>query len=470
MIMTFAAIFAAVLSCEAAFLALSTFLPLSPGSLNLAAGVVLGALAAFALVKSLRLHRRFRAGGQAGTGAALVALLAAASLCVVLAVKAVWHGRLESLRLEVAARGWPTSLAEFQEDLPDASYAQSALEQAAAKLDLAGPVKKDLQAWGGDLLDSAGGPKAGGTWGRLCPTVDGLVDKACQGRTRLAKTDYVAAAKDPLNMPLPKMAQLPTAARLLRACASRQPAARAWAQVDRQWRLAALAGTHRSLIAQLVAVDMETLGVKTALDILQRQPRAVLPDRLARAFRQRLGRNRVSEGLRAELAMHLDIPASLGRGWAGGALAWSGVIDLNVLATARMVARDAAVQTMSEARAAQQLCDAELQALPSWPYFLARVAMPSFGQLYVREFEGRDWARLALLSSAAARFRAARGRWPAALAELAPRFCEPGDLRDETAGTGFVLRAKGGGFELCAGGLKGDGKDFRGAEFCARVK
>ncbi len=442
-------------------LALSTFSPLSSGGLTvgLALGLALFGCAAFCW-KVLR--------GGAPRPAAAYAVLLGTVLCVVLGTGALWRHRYEAFKKGCAAKGWPTSLADFREERGEADFAGPLLEKAYVRLGLES-AKKELDAWSGPVL-KPGESRPGGAWVRSCAGLESGAADPALGRPRLMPVDYGAAAADPINVPLPAMVPLITVGRCLRACASRAPdERRAWEQVARLQKLAALAASHRSTIGQAVACEFDAQAAKAALEVLARRPGAVLPEAAARALRERLRVNRLGEGLRSELAMSFDLTAWYRRGGSAGAsrigervLSWVGFFEANGLAFGRMLAAFAAVQSREDSAGAAARVRSELEGLPGWPYVLARIAMPDFSRTFGREFEARTWCRLALAAGASARLRAARGRFPKDLSELGPD-----EALDETTGRPLVLRKpSGGGIELCGG----DGKDSRGQDFCARLR
>ncbi|MBI5240355.1 MAG: hypothetical protein HY926_07765 [Elusimicrobia bacterium] len=452
-------------------LALSTFSPLRSG------GLTVGAALGLALLGGAGFCRRALRGDPSERTPALAGLILA-GLCLMLACGAFWERRHESFKKDCAARGWPTSLADFREARPEQDFAQAPLEQAYARLGLEA-VKKELEPWGGAVL-APGASRPAGAWARACARIEaGDVDSALMRRSRLAPMDYAAAAADPLGAPLPALSAHVAFSRWLRACAGRAPDdGRAWAQVGRLRQLARLAATHRTMIGQVVACELDAAAAKAALEVLARRPlRAALPEPAAGALRERLALSRMTEGLRSELAMSFDMtswfkgPGSSGS-WrtAERVLSWVGFFDINGLAFSRMLSGFAEVKTRAEAEAAAARAREALEGLPDWPYLLARIAMPDFGRLFLREFEARTWCRMALAASALGRFRAARGRYPKDLAELSPSFLAPGEAADETAGQGLVYRASPRGFELCGRGPKADGKDSRGQDFCVRVR
>jgi hypothetical protein len=453
-----------------AFLAVSTFSPLHSGGLTI--GLALG----LALVCWSGFCWRVLLKSPSGAAAPCAGLLFA-GLGIVLATRALWQHRYDTFKKDCAAQGWPTSLADFREDRPEQDFAQGPLEQAYARLGL-DAVKKDLESWGGPVL-APGESRPGGAWARACPKLEaGGVDAAFMTRSRLLRVDYAAAAADPMGAPIPAVGQHIAWGRWLRACASRAPdQGRAWAQVGRLLQLSQLVATHRSTIAQVVACESDILAAKTAIEVLLRRPRAALPEAVSRPFRERLRENRLAAGLRSELAMSFDMTAWFqGPGAAGVSrlgervLSWIGFFEINGLAFSRMLAGFAGVKTWADAQAAGARVEAQVAGLPGWPYLLVRIAMPSYGKTFIREFEARTWCRMALVVSAAGRFMSAKGRPAKDLAELSPKFLAPGDALDESSGRDLAYRAlPGQGFDLCGSGPQGDEKDSRGRDFCVRV-
>jgi hypothetical protein len=466
------------------------------GSLALAVGAVL----------AMRLRPRLRAafgiqGQPTGLmppalcfGAALLACAGAVALS-----NAVWDRRFAALREEFKDKGLPVSLLEFQRDVREGDYGQPVLEPLLADFDKDGfyggkqhPGEK-LQPWTRKVYEEE------------LPFVrrfEPVLAKGILPKLRrfpaYARVDWDAASNNPLGYPVPRYANLLKLGSVLRLCAvssaySGSPA-KAWGYERSLLDLYETLASDPWLIAKMVSLGLRTQAVRTALVIMLNDPRQTLPRDVARRLEAALGSDLAAEGLRAELAMHWDatrylkdIPYSRyhetgglsvgsSAGDSGHAGWWDyalyrllvamGFFEANASAVLKHMVGFAAATTWPQAKEAGARDSA--YRLPAWPYLLAAIAMPRFGDMLRKDWEGKTWIQLALASSALARHRSAAGGYPKSLADLPRKLVPQGLLVDVFSGEPFAYAQTGGGrgFDLCSVGPNGDKKDSRDDVLC----
>ena len=419
-----------------------------------------------------------------------LAAATAASLLVMMFAHSVWHSKAEALKLSIKEKGWPSSLADFREDLPDDQYAATAFESALLKIDMrAMDEKTDLALkpvkWDKDTFRRQAAFVAG-----LAHLITGEVVPTLKGRTRWMKADYLAAVKDPLNMPVPKYMDQIKFSKLLRlsACveAVRGNLPAAWGYVRLQLKIAELVSTEPSLIGKVVTVTLRRQAALAAVGIMLNRPETGVPSDIAKTLRVFPAGSLVSEGMKTEAAIRLDLIASpfpqedknkitgLERiSWEvlERLVLFTGLTDISILKSVSYFSQ--LIITPSRYRLFEPLgskADQELEALPDWPYILAKMATGKFSDLHEKEWEMKAWAQMALITSAAGKYYSAHGRYPAKAGELSPGFLSEDLLADPFSFRELEYAAASGGksFSLCSVGPKGKHKDSKELAFCVQ--
>ena len=504
-------------------LSLSTFSPVNSSLITLSAALIVAAVASFyALPWAVNKEKLFKITGIAvvektteprklfwfkwtssrGTVPGIVEIrgipslllrfsaVIAVSLLAMLFTHSIWHGKAEASKQSFKEKGWPSSLADFREDLPDDQYAATAFESALLKIDMrAMDEKTDLALkpvkWDKDTFRRQAAFVA-----RLAPLITGEVVPTLKGRTRWMKADYLAAVKDPLNMPVPKYMDQIKFSKLLRlsACveAVRGNLPAAWGYVRLQLKIAELVSTEPSLIGKVVTVTLRRQAALAAVGIMLNRPETGVPSDIAKTLRVFPAGSLVSEGMKTEAAIRLDLIASpfpqedknkitgLERiSWEvlERLVLFTGLTDISILKSVSYFSQ--LIITPSRYRLFEPLgskADQELEALPDWPYILAKMATGKFSDLHEKEWEMKAWAQMALITSAAGKYYSAHGRYPAKAGELSPGFLSEDLLADPFSFRELEYAAASGGksFSLCSVGPKGKHKDSKELAFCVQ--
>ncbi|MFA5137962.1 MAG: hypothetical protein WC728_01925 [Elusimicrobiota bacterium] len=430
-------------------------------------------------------------------GAALLAFAASVALS-----NALWNRRFAALKEEFEAKGLPVSLAEFQRDLPEGDYGQPVLEPLLADFDKENfyggklhPGEK-LQPWTKKILEEEL-PFVK----RFEPVLAKHILPKLRRFPAYAKVDWVAASKNPWGSPVPKYADLIKLGSVLRLCAVSSAftgaPAKAWNYVRSHLDFADTMAPDNWLISKMISLGLRNQAVRAALTIMLNDPKQTLPADLAGRLEAALGTNLAADGLRAELAAHWDSTrffkdVTFSKYQETGGLSFDsnarrpgwveyvfyrllismGFFEANASVVLKSLGGFAAATTWPQAKEAIS-SDRESDiyaAIPAWPYLLAAVAMPRFGDMLRKDWESKTWIQLALACSALARHRAAAGRYPRGLADLPLKLISKDLLIDVFSGQPFAYAQTGGGlgFELCSAGADGDKKDSRGDILCVR--
>jgi len=328
----------------------------------------------------------------------------------------VWHGRVEALRAELRKGGHPASIGEALAKIPkDARYADPALAAIVDDSVLGrqkGTLHPGLSAfkWSKEI---AGAEAA---YVREAePLLDGKLAPALRlGFTAYMERDPIEVARRPVSYPLPKFARVMALADASRLCAAKRAfdgdAARGWEHVRRLVELAAVAELDPSMIGKLVGVAVRRQAAKAVLAVRLNRPGAALPADLEGRLRDSLERRLADEALRLEAAWQLDMARFFDEGGYGKAgltedqpsrgdalamraFAGMGLVDANALAGVSAILKGAD-ERWTPAR--DHEVDRGLERLPAWPYFIARIATPSFQKLHQKEADQRAWTAAAL--------------------------------------------------------------------------
>lgn len=504
--------------CALALLALSTFLPPWSSSVVLTA-VFLGAgVMSFLFcrkpavresLEALREGPETKKNGGFWRIFGSVVSLAVASLIIVVGVRMVWHSRAEKLKQELKAQGLPVSLAEFQENLPDDTYAYPKLSQLIEKdFDRAFYEKEfhtgdSIGKWTPETFKKEA-PYAA----HYAPYLDKLAPLALKKYARYMKVDYAAAAKEPAVIPAPPLTNFMTIARAAKICAVSRAyqgdPAKAWALVRLQFALSDVLAGEKVLISKLVALGLRRVAVETVLDVMLNRPEAAVPADLISRLKEVSSERLVTDALKVEIAYQYDEYAFLarlgGRQFvsSGGLFSavgpdsvrsgaspgmWvqyevfalmrlMGMLDINSLETARCFAALTVERPWAQIVEENRKIAVTANSLPSWPYLLVKFALPEFSRMYEREFELKAWTQVALALSELGRARQEKGRYPKDISELKPK-AFPAELLNDVFAGGKLLYTPskdGKGFELCSPGAYGDKKDAFGKELCVRLR
>ncbi|MBI3552530.1 MAG: hypothetical protein HY077_08420 [Elusimicrobia bacterium] len=398
------------------------------------------------------------------------------------------HGALDAFMAELRTRGVPASLADFAEDPPDARYGESAFASALANLDPKRTFNskkhpgEELKAWT---------PQTAEAEAPFVREFEPVVVKEflpLAGRySHYKKVDFRAASRNPLAMPIPKLAELIKLGSVFKLCAEshafRKDYAKAWPYVKAELDVADMVASERSLISKMVTLALRRQAVSGVVVMLLGDPGLTIPKDLAKRLEALLGQYLARDGLRCELAFQLDF-----RDWIEGVsrpaqsvtglderfeyvlerlASAMGVVDLNVLEGARIATGGATAASWAQAREDSGAAE-KLVALPAWPFFSLTLAVPRYSELHRKDWDFKTWLKLALAGSALAEYRKAHGRYPAELSVLSPAYAARGLLMDDFSDRPFAYspRAGGLGFKLCSAGAKGDGLDAHGDTMC----
>ncbi|MBI5623547.1 MAG: hypothetical protein HY924_07205 [Elusimicrobia bacterium] len=427
----------------------------------------------------------------------LAGLLLASGLVLHL-VHSTWHGRVDSFKDSIRAKGWPGSLADRQGGDADSDYAYPELEKALSGLDLkAWSEAENKRRPGVRRWDRAEQLKQAPVIGRYEPFLLREAGPILKKRSRFFRTDYAAAAKDPLRMPLPNYSRALTVARMARLCAEGRAfggeLSRAWDHVRLILAIIRLNAPEHTLFSKMVAINLGRMAGETSVTILLNRPGAGLPRDVAAGLKELAERDLVKEGLETELAMHCDMRDFFERAFSGAlpgqgfeqlvggpstGLAFldrvlgrvavaTGFFDANVFVSGRHL--ESLIDLPQDSRGSDA-SGAALLELPAWPYLLALIATPDFARIYDRQAETGDWAGLALLASALAESREKNGRYPAKLEAVAPeRLLPRTPARPRVlAASDFSYVLAGAGYVLCRVSDGAPRKDRNGVEFCVR--
>ncbi|MBI5203104.1 MAG: hypothetical protein HY925_16050, partial [Elusimicrobia bacterium] len=232
-------------------------------------------------------------------------------------------------------------------------------------------------------------------------------------------------------------------------------------------RLATLHGKGGELLSKAIAVGVGGRAARACLTVMLNRPGAVMPGDLAGELAAFSARPYVRDGFDADVAHGLDLyraPEStrrqllleLGLDPMGAALAQA-VIRLFHLdsALSAVSAAESDVLARPQGWRALRSSLAVLQRERESSPFRRLVSgvfsgAPNPTLLFARGFEAKAWSNLALAFSALNAYRAARGRYPERLEDLAPRYATLDLLWDPFSNQAFRYAASGGGkgFEL----------------------
>jgi len=416
------------------------------------------------------------------------AAVTAASLLVILVTHGVWHVKAETLKQSIKAKGWPSSLADFQTNAPDEQYAGEAIESAMIRIGMgAMDEKTDIALktlkWDKEIFERQSAFVA-----RQLPLAAKEFSSAIKGRTRWMKADYLAAVKNPFGLQVPKFSDQIKLSKFLRLCACveafRGNLPEAWGYVRLQLSIAGLLSSDPSLIAKMSTVVLRRQAALAAVSIMLSRPSAAIPADIAQSLQIFPFESLVSDGMKTEVAKFCDfiaapLPAEdrnkisrveyyKGEVWSW-ILAFTGLTDLSIAKSASYYSE--LVITTSRYKLFEpwgSKADRELQNLPEWPYFLTKTMTGKFSDLHEKEWEMKAWAQMALVASAAVKYYGAYSRYPGKIRELSPKFITGKMLEDPFSYRDFEYNATAGGkgFSLCSIGPKGNHKNNKELTFC----
>lgn len=476
-------------------LALGTFLPPVRSLVNVFFSVLATTLLTVYFNRRLQDRSHWRVLGA-------LALLGAVCVGLLSMVHGHWHDRAADLKRNLDFRLFPVSLVQFQEDLPDSQYAYPALAKT---------VEKDFDPAFYDKTphaDSAAGkwtPETARTEAALAAQYSPYLEKKLlpllkRKYTRYMKADYRQIASDPLKAPSPRLGSIVSIARISRlsavSLAREGKTEKAWALARLPFSLSDIFAGEKTLLEKMTALSLRGQGVDAAGGILLNRPGAVLPKEMVLYLRKASGGNLSGEGLKAELAFQYDMyefihglnfrrfrelgglsalaaggSGSGGPGLAAEYLVFSavrslGLLDLNSIVAAGYFSDIAAPGSWAEVSAQNLAAEARVNSLPTWPFFLVKVSLPSFSRLQARELEVQARARLTLACAEVLRYRREHGKYPRKLSDLGSVELQP----DPFTGAGLVYEQAAGGFNLCSAGAAGDLKDNSGKDLCLRQR
>ena len=491
-------------------LALGTFLPPVGSVANLSVSFMISALLT-TLFNYLILGKTgpkpgAPGRGTRGRGLALGALGLLAIICYVVltVVHAHWHNQADMARRGLTLKGFPMSLAELQENLPDSQYAYPALVKAVENDFDPAFYNKITHAAGGTAAWTAETARTEAEYAaHYAPYLEKqLAPLLKQKYPRYMKMNYAQVSQDPLKAPFPKLGNITAIAKAAKLCAiwrAREGnTEKAWELVRLQFSLAGILANEKALLSKMVTLAVRGQGVEAAAGILLNRPGAAIPRDIIPLLTEASDGNLAGEGLKAELAYQNDLYNFMHRvdfrrfrelggisgillstlDDTGGAglrmeyLAFSlllrlGVIDLNSLAAAGYFSTIAEPGPWAQVSERSRQAETRVNNLPSWPFILAKFSLPSFSSLQKREFEVQARARLTLACGELLRYRREHGKYPKRLSEVNSKEISP----DVFSGGEFSYKpAAGGGFDLCSSGPAGDSKDISGKDLCIRQR
>ena len=417
-----------------------------------------------------------------------LAAVSAGSLLVVLFTHGIWHAKAEALKQSVKEKGWSSSLADFQANVPDEQYAGQAAESAMIKIGMGAMDEKTDMAlktlkWDKEIFELQSAYVA-----RQLPIIAKELSPAIKGRTRWIKQDYQAAVKNPFGLQVPQFADQIKLSKFLRLCASveafRGNLPEAWGYVRLQLSIAGLVSSDPSLIAKMITVVLRRQAALAAVGIMLSRPSAGIPADIAKSLQVFPSESLVSDGMKTEVAKFSDLIASPltveDRMKISGVKYYKGVVQSHIWAftglTDLSIAKSVSYYSelvitpsrykLFEPRGSK--ADMEFKNLPDWPYFLTKTMTGIFSDLHEKEWEMKAWGQMSLVTSAAGKYYRVQGRYPGKLSELSPKFIAVNLLEDPFSAKDFKYAATtaGKGFFLCSAGPKGNRKDFRELTFC----
>lgn len=427
--------------------------------------------------------------------------LALACACVLSLVHNHWHGEAETAKRLLAFRGFPVSLEEFQEDLPDSEYAYPALARTVeGDFDPAFYDKSEHEDGGVSRWDPETIKREAASSAHYAAYLEkDLAPLLRRKHARYMKVDHLQASRDPLNVPAPKLGNLSAISKIAKthavSLAAKGNAEKAWEMVRLQFALADLLSGDRTLLAKMVTLAIRRQGADAAAGILLNRPGASLPKDIRLRLQSASAGSLAVEGLRGELAYLFDIYNFIhgleykkfrehggfsgilltGSGSVSGAgpgfdyflfsvLRRMGLVDLNAAAAAGYFSTAAEPGSWAETSERSREAESRISGLPFWPFLLVKYSLPSFA-VRTREFEVQARARMTLALAELQRFRRERGKYPRKLSEV-----KPGPAPDVFSGGGFLYEPAAGGFDLCSAGAAGDRKEASSKDFCIRLR
>ena len=425
---------------------------------------------------------------------AFVSALTLACGLVILRSHQVWHQRVDALKTELRAAGWPASLADFQDSPPSNEYAETRFYKALAALDYnalsldqnkkARPGIKGIQKWDEPVFEVNKDLQA-----RYQALVaDGILP--LKAYRRMFRVDYPAAALN-ADLHTPRFALFISAAQLMKLFAGndayRGDLASAWEAVEAIGHLAFLSSTHPSLIAKMIALAQRGIAARSAINVMLTKPESSIPETLDTQMESWLTDDLVLAAYRGELAKLLDFREAVEKGrfivgedpstmrvWSASILPARsiGLVDTGCFELASQLHRLLQARTWSALKTGWPRFLETSSRLREWPYFLSKGVLSSrlfsfkadLLLLSKKEFAIRDWVRLALTFSALNGYRQAHGRYPDRLADLGDKVAV-GIAVDSFNGRPFEYSPaqEGKAFDLCSPGEDGARRDSQGA-------
>lgn len=474
-------------------LALGTFLPPVRSLFNIFSSVLVSVLLTFYF------NRRLQGRGHGAILAAL-GLLGLGCLVLMSVIHSHWHARAEDVRRTMDISGFPVTLAQFQEALPDGQYAYPRLAKAIETDFDPAFLNKIVHAEGAARWTAETARTEAAYAAHYAPYLEReLAPLLKQKYARFLKVDYAAVARDPFKAPEPGLGKLSSIAKAARlsavSAAVKGDTAKAWELVRLQFALSDVLANEKFLLGKMVALGIRGQGLDSVAGILLNRPGAVIPKDLRLRLRAASGGDTSGSLLKGEVAYQYDLynyfhglnfsrfreiggssaflmsgPGGSGR--AGLALEYLGfsllrrfgVLDMNSMASAGYFSTIAEAGSWAEVSARNREAEGRVNSLPSWPYLLAKISLPSYSRVLEREFVTRAKARLTLVCAELLRYRREHGKYPKNLSELGA-----GETAaDVFVGGEFYYAPAAGGFDLCSAGAAGDRKDNLGKDLCVR--
>lgn len=414
-------------------------------------------------------------------GAALVSV---ASMWV---AHRIWHGRVDDMRAALEEKGHAVRMRDLlRAELP-AGNAHPELPKVLKKLD------------DGSFLDDDHPGLAAGRWSSVALSkekrslekhwefLDGTLLPELEKYSYMQSVTAEQVERNPVGLPYLDLGSWSRSNKLLGLAAGVRAAEgrpeRAWKYVSAQLKQAELVGSDAMLFSKLFSASMSAYVGRSIINVMLNDPSARLPRDIELAAARFLSKPLVLGGMRMELAFRLELvewietqgPEALEGTEFGGYLGWGltkmGLFDLSVLRDIPVFLRSPSMDTRRAIdwraqRRRNEAAQAELEALPAWPYIMLKgiFAGSTLGKFRLRETEGRAWLRLALLCSALNEYRRSNGTYPEGLDVLTPRFATADLLADpfHDADWIYVREPDGKGYTLSSRGPYGTGMDSKG--------
>jgi|GEM_PF-5265560 len=398
----------------------------------------------------------------------------------------VAHKRLEAVKAELAAKGYKTSMTQYDSGRHGADRLYPTMRKSLDDKARREISKIKIEKWDAAMAEQAIGlsVKYDAALEKIIP----LLDK----REYSDPMDYQTMAREPFTAPVPHYGPALAVSKLLLVkmylSAEHGGKAAAWRYLDRQLLLSELTGSSSVFVAKLVWMFMYGDSADMTANILLRNSHMTLPPAVIGQFKAMQEKHPAREGLRTEMAVLLDSAEFMRWNWKwwlpkpfdvwlffrqsalyylptplwwlgfGADIAAFTHMPYLVFLSERFTGDwTVAAPAIGKLEDATFLRFERLMVYPlMWELASASVvAPPRFIKIYAREVSMRAKIRLALAISALNGYRNKSGRYPQKLEQLVPSFSSASDLQNPFTGKPFIysVDAPGHRFRLSADGV-----------------